>query len=340
MSIKSTFINVAAYFGAYQLGRVITCKIPKILMYHRFSEHPRLGYMHAEMFERQVRYLKKNFNVLSMGEVLNYYDMKRKYPVNTIVLTIDDGYKDFYEIAFPILKQENVAATFFITTKFVDGGFWLWPDRLRYILEHSNAVDLAAKYGGLKVSHNDMHDEERNNVWAMLVAYLLSISEKHKIQWINSFAEQQNVNVPDSPMNNFSAVNWAQVREMHESVIEIGAHTRTHPSLGKVAYENLASEIKGSVEDIKSQLGWAPISFCYPNGQPNDFNVAVKNHVENAGCRGAVTAFYDQYLIDDIYALRRFDGGGSWKRFIKVANGIEALAAKLLSASTANYRAS
>ena len=45
------------------------------------------------------------------------------------------------------------------------------------------------------------------------------------------------------------------------------------------------------------------------------------------------------YLLDDIYALRRFDGGNDWSHFMKVCNGIEGLTARWLGASTAHFRA-
>ncbi len=63
---------------------------------------------------------------------------------NAVVITVDDGYLDFYEIAFPALREAGLPATLFLTTRFVDGDIWLWPDQVRYILEHSEYVEPLA----------------------------------------------------------------------------------------------------------------------------------------------------------------------------------------------------
>jgi len=49
---------------------------------------------------------------------------------NSVLLTVDDGYQDFYNLAFPILKKYEVPATVFFTTDFIDKRIWLWHDLL------------------------------------------------------------------------------------------------------------------------------------------------------------------------------------------------------------------
>lgn len=71
----------------------------------------------AQTFERQMRFLKKHhYNVLPLESVATLIKERKKIPSKTIAITFDDGYKDNYIYAFPILKKYNLPATIFIIT--------------------------------------------------------------------------------------------------------------------------------------------------------------------------------------------------------------------------------
>jgi peptidoglycan/xylan/chitin deacetylase (PgdA/CDA1 family) len=144
--------------------------------------------------------------------------------------------------------------------------------------------------------------------------------------------------VPVNPVAGLHAVTWDQVREMKASGIEIGAHSRTHPSLGKIGNNLLKYEIQGSVEDVTRETGCTPVVFCYPNGQPADYNDLAKRYVREAGCHAAVTAFYDRNITNDLFELRRFNVGANWFQFSKVVNGLEVLSARWLDSNNRNYQ--
>ncbi len=307
-------------------------------MYHRFSKMPQDGYVHREAFDKQVAYLVANhFNLMRMDELIYAYHKRGSFPVNSIVVTIDDGYQDFYDIAYPVLKKHQVSATFFVTSKFINGDFWLWPDSLRYILGRSCKINLKEFDGGMVFSSAELTDIERNQVWTMIATYLLKISEGKKIEWLGKLAEYQHIEIPCQPVKAYKASSWKQIKEMSENNIEIGAHTQTHPSLGQIDKALLGLEIKGSIDAIYNNIGRRPTSFCYPNGQPDDYTDKVKEYVKKAGCKSAVTAFYDQYINDDIFALRRFNVSENWHSFLRVVNGVDLLAAKYMKVNNIMY---
>ncbi len=89
-----------------------------ILMYHSVSpevrKENRLS-VSVDTFERQMRFLKeRKYNVLPLEELSALIRDKRKIPPHTVAITFDDGYKNNYTCAFPILKKYNLAATIFI----------------------------------------------------------------------------------------------------------------------------------------------------------------------------------------------------------------------------------
>ncbi len=330
LNIKSRFVQLVGPFGGFQLCKFLSQSTPKILMYHRFSENLQPGFVHREAFEKQIEYLKNSFNLVTLDDLVQSYQQQGSFPENTVVITVDDGYSDFYDIAFPILRKYNVPATFFVTTRFVDGDLWLWPDCVRYILEYSNEIDLRRISSDLEYTRKQMTDRDRQAVWGMIITFLLSIAEDEKNHWLAKFAEIQNVKFPDEPIEDYRAVSWSQVKELNANNIEIGVHTQSHPSLGRLKENQLSAEILGAVEIIKNQIGHSPRSFCFPNGQPSDYTERVKQYVKDAGCQSAVTAFYDEYLVDDLFELRRFCVGTSRHYFLRTVNGVDVLAAKCL----------
>jgi len=332
LQLKSRMVRAAGTLGAFCASRWLTRATPKVLMYHRFSEQPIPGCVHRDEFSRQVDYLERNFSVMSMGQILNQISTNPASLNNVAVITIDDGYLDFYEVAYPVLRDAGLPATLFLTTRFVDGDFWLWPDRVRYILQQSGYIE-AFEIPGFQQNRCLLDEGLKEILWERIVAFLLSVKDSRKQLWLEEFTLRQRIHVPVAPTIDYRAVTWDQVREMTAANIEMGAHTRTHPSLGMISSMQLKYEIQGAVDDIERQTGCRPESFCFPNGQRDDYADLVKEYVKQAGCKGAVTAFYDKHIIDDLYEMRRFPVDENRFQFEKSVNGIELLAARWLNSS-------
>jgi peptidoglycan/xylan/chitin deacetylase (PgdA/CDA1 family) len=92
-----------------------------ILTYHRFTEDCNSPLcLRSSTFEHQMRYLKENgFHVISPEVLLAFLEYKQKLPKNSVLITMDDGYRSVYEVAYPILKKYRFTATLFIYTNFV-----------------------------------------------------------------------------------------------------------------------------------------------------------------------------------------------------------------------------
>jgi peptidoglycan/xylan/chitin deacetylase (PgdA/CDA1 family) len=95
-----------------------------ILCYHKFSKFKGdLMTVPERAFEEQMRFLKEaGYHVLTMDQFFDFLDFKGQIPGKSVVITIDDGWRSAYDIAFPILKRYGYAATLFVYTDFVGGG--------------------------------------------------------------------------------------------------------------------------------------------------------------------------------------------------------------------------
>ncbi|KXI28678.1 polysaccharide deacetylase family protein [Paraglaciecola hydrolytica] len=149
---KRNFNPAAVYVNGYQ-------SIP-ILCYHQFSAGPANNSMvvSANNFEQQMAYLQQHdYRVISLQEFHHFTQGQQALPEKSVVITIDDGYKSYLEIAYPILKKYGFASTLFIYPDFIgvgsalnwrDVGF-LNNDPLVDIQSHSKSHDnLSPKAGG------------------------------------------------------------------------------------------------------------------------------------------------------------------------------------------------
>src|SRR5579884_3826325 len=95
----------------------------RILMYHRFPTAHRVG------FGRQLDYLQRHYAVKPLGEIVSVLRTGSYLEPHCLAITVDDGHRDFYDVAYPELNARSMSATVFLTTGFLDGN-WLWFDRV------------------------------------------------------------------------------------------------------------------------------------------------------------------------------------------------------------------
>jgi len=96
-------------------------QVVPILSYHRFAENcDSLLCQPARVFDQQMKYLKDNgYRVITLAELYEFLKYRNSIPKRSVVISIDDGYRSAYNIAWPILKKYDFVATFFIYIDFV-----------------------------------------------------------------------------------------------------------------------------------------------------------------------------------------------------------------------------
>jgi peptidoglycan/xylan/chitin deacetylase (PgdA/CDA1 family) len=93
-----------------------------ILVYHSFSENRKHPFkLDCQVFEKHLCYLKKNYRIFSLSDIVKKLRNSQKLEKNTLCLTIDDGFLDNYEFAYPILKRHSLPATIFVAAGYIEG---------------------------------------------------------------------------------------------------------------------------------------------------------------------------------------------------------------------------
>lgn len=316
MKFNKRAYHLIRLLGGLKFAKFISRKHPKIIMYHRVSENGGVDSVSADSFRKQIRIIKNHFNPLTFSQLMKA-SQEGKVPNNAVVVTIDDGYKDFSEYAWPILMQEDVAATLFITTGFVNRELWLWPDKIKYVLNHSNKRSLYVPfYGELEISEN------KDEVWHKLANFCLTLENEKKNTLIDWLFDELGVNKPTFPPKFYEALSWDQIRVMVSQGLDIGSHSHSHPILTKLDDTELDFEINKSKQLIFDNLGFEANSFCYPNGTKSDFNSYIKHCIVRGGYDYAIVAYPDLLPLKDPLEINRYPGTQSLSLFEKNVYGL------------------
>jgi hypothetical protein len=158
--------------------------------------------------------------------------------------------------------------------------------------------------------------------WNDIADYCLTLKTVRREEFIKELSNDLKVLVPASPVPEFEALSWDQIREMKQHKIDFGSHTCTHPRLVMTEGEALHYEIEGSKRRIEEMIGERIDSFCYPNGTRKDFDEKIKEIVKNSGYRCATMAYWDS-KPDDLFELGRYGVGSDMQHFEKVIYGME-----------------
>jgi peptidoglycan/xylan/chitin deacetylase (PgdA/CDA1 family)/CelD/BcsL family acetyltransferase involved in cellulose biosynthesis len=124
---RNSYIGLVKKLLAYQWVKIPKVNTAPILCYHSINENydKHVDPMSPGLFERHVKFLTENYNILSLMEYITYIKAGDKFPDNSVVITFDDGYQDNFNVLFPILKKYEMPVSIFLVTGYIDGSVQL-----------------------------------------------------------------------------------------------------------------------------------------------------------------------------------------------------------------------
>jgi len=273
-----------------------------ILIFHRVLDEPdfmRPGEVDKKVFTWQMQLLAKCFNVLPLADALEKID-KDQLPSRAVCITFDDGYADNYLNALPILKQHNLTATFFVATGYLNGGI-MWNDKVIEAVRNTKQVELdltAIELGKVSITS----EYQKYQVAQKIIQKIKHLQPEQRSQYAESIAQQAR-SLPNDLM-----MTDKQLKSLHQSGMEIGGHTVTHPILATLNTQDAEKEIVDNKAELERLLETRIDFFAYPNGMPEqDY---LKEHisiVKNAGYKAAVSTPWGILTKKtDRYQLPRF----------------------------------
>ncbi len=287
-----------------------------ILMYHHFGNGMGNRAVSRGAWCGQLDVLQRSFQVLSLTEFLLQRKEGRRDWRGTCVITVDDGYRDFYEVAYPELKKRNLPATLFVTTGFLHPGAWLWWDAIRYILDGTARVSARIGYWRGALDLDLATKEDKHISWLRVADACCQASPAETWELIRSLSRTLNVTVPDHPPENYQGCTVAELCTMAEHGITFGPHSVTHPILTRCEPHEWQNEIIRSHDHLAAMSKGYVKVFAFPNGTREDYSDVIVRFLDEQGFEGGVVAHYDDFHHETQFTLRRCQGPSDFEEFL------------------------
>ncbi len=272
-----------------------------VLLYHRIGEQDQDPWRLTVRPERFAEHLKA---LRSVAEPISLAEVRAGWKVDTdwlrVAVTFDDGYADNLLVAKPLLERYEVPATVFVATGYIDSPLPFWWDELAALLLGPSVGErLVLTIDGREYKWKldpDQRDARRTffgEVWAALAqanqteraAALASIR-----RWVGS------VSIPQDAR----PLTVGELRRLvNGGLVDVGAHTVTHPRLSCLPHIEQEREIHDSKVTLEGLLQRPVLDFAYPCGGPSDYTPATTSIVEQLGFRQA-------FASQDHRAVTRF----------------------------------
>jgi peptidoglycan/xylan/chitin deacetylase (PgdA/CDA1 family) len=239
-------------------------------------------------FEEHVRYLRRHFEIVPIGRIIELVANGRTPDHRWVALTFDDGYEDNYRVAFPILREHGATAAFYITTACVSDETILWGVRLRHAIWNTERTDLICPSLGHRPI--DLSTEEsRHRTTRWITGLVKSRGKTEADELLDEVFEE--CGVPVGQISRRIMMSWDEIREMRAAGMTIGAHTANHYNLTCLDDSDVTAEVEISKETIEAALGDRVDHFAYPNGRTDKHcDARVAGIVAKAGYESAVTS--------------------------------------------------
>ena len=288
-------------------------------MYHQVCEKrydPWELAIHPNHFDTQLKYLKKNFNVVPVADVVGgiaSHKLKK-----TIAITFDDGFKDNYANAAPLLDWHELPATFYVATRALKADYMYWWDALQDVIFHTEVLpvrldiiinDLPVQFtfregrtlnekliNQLRTwNYNLPIPNERVALYMLLWHHMRPLGHTQQLQVLRTIRGWANhkefANKQDHTMS---------VREMQmlseNPLFTVGAHSVHHAMLSQQNAIDQAFEVKESKHQLEKWIGKPVTGFAYPYG---NYSTLTQTLLKEAGFRYAVSTEPKAVTTDD-----------------------------------------
>jgi peptidoglycan/xylan/chitin deacetylase (PgdA/CDA1 family) len=257
-----------------------------ILCYHRVGIEgmPYHSRLEPRIFEAQMNYLKKHYRLVPLSRMCRELEDGCVVPP-TIAITFDDGYRDLYTHAFPVLRRLQIPATIYLIGECMHSGTPPWYDRIFSAVHHAPGPSLEVKLDTARTFKIDSPADRSSTAWE-LVCYLRSLDDTDRREWCINF-ERFNSVCEDELQS--CMLDWPQIREMSQAGISFGAHTWTHPSVSRLSSEALDRELGETKAFLEAALSAEVADFAYPFGKPEDCSSLAERALSKFQYRSAVT---------------------------------------------------
>ena len=259
-----------------------------ILNYHRVLPSNKIDNslvnisVSTDNFIHQLNYLKNNFDIISLDDLL--FHLKSKSNEFKIAITFDDGYSDNLDYAYPILEKLKAPATIYVITKFINNKVIPWWIKLDHFIKNNPKI-FGDKKKIFEFYKNDILLRDQLTIDKKISSI---IGKNYKLEYNRTFLDQKEIQYLSK-----------------QKFITIGSHSHSHYNFSKLTQEQTFSEFKTSKSILEKIIKKKIFHFSYPYGSHQNINFKFNNFLKKLGYLSAVTTIIKKLNQQDPFQLPR-----------------------------------
>ncbi|KFC12274.1 polysaccharide deacetylase [Trabulsiella guamensis ATCC 49490] len=288
-----------------------------VVMYHYVrpiakSKYPSIKGLEFDLFKEQVKFIKNNYNPVTIDEVYESFYNGHKLPPHAALMTFDDAYSDHFKYAYPVLKEHGMQGCFYAPAKTIVEKEVLDVNKIHFILAScDNVSELISNTKVLFDLFRDGHEVKEFEEYfsELAVANRFDTKEVIFIKRLLQVAlpEEMRKNICRALFNTHVEtteeefcdelyMSQEQLSQMASDGMHIGSHGYNHYWWNKLDSETLNNEIDKSIAFLKAigahTENWTA---CYPYGSSSQ---EVTDILRGKGCKLAFTTAVDVAKTD------------------------------------------
>jgi peptidoglycan/xylan/chitin deacetylase (PgdA/CDA1 family) len=259
--------------GVHRLAEPYTRGLGAILMFHRVRPRLEQSFEPNRGLEISATFLDalighvwgRGYDILSLDDALAALRSEAPPARPFVVLTFDDGYRDFVDYALPILERRRAPFTAYVTSGFADGSARLWWVEMEEAIRRLDRVDVTV--GGCRVACTSRTPSEKAQAFGDVYWRMREGDETELLRVTQALCAQAKIETRQVTAN--YSLDWRGLELLARcEFATIGAHSVTHARLAKLDPGAAMREMGESRAAIERHLGVTPQHFCYPVGDP------------------------------------------------------------------------
>jgi len=229
----------------------------------------------SDQFEKDLDFLLKYYRPISLNDVFKIQQGEQQLKKNSFHLTFDDGLREVYEFALPILKRKGIPATVFLNSAFVDNQDLFFRYKASLLIEQLDSQKFSKttlKEVNFKIGKTgtDLSATKKN---------ILSIGFTER-NILESIAELLNTSFNIFLKKQKPYLTTEQIHDLHNNSFTLGAHSINHPRYSEISFEEKIRQTKESIHFVQSTFNPKIRAFAFPFNDENvgqDFFQKIKN---------------------------------------------------------------
>jgi peptidoglycan/xylan/chitin deacetylase (PgdA/CDA1 family) len=272
-----------------------------VLTYHRIADPETNAFYDPvisatpDLFRTQMHWLGKHTCIISLADLIERAQKGRLWHEPTVLVTFDDGYRDNFEVAVPILAEYGVPATFFIPTAFLEQPQLPWWDYVAYVIKQTKVPRFTlernrdGRVAPLEINVKAM--SRTTAIMTIIRAFLdQTVDDEHR--FLEQLLARAEVTVDTESLGRSLFMSWDQARQLSAlgTGFTIGSHAHSHRNLGQLDDDSQRFELTESKQILETRIGHEVKALAYPYGWLGTYTKNTKATAAEAGYHFAFTS--------------------------------------------------